>query len=416
MLAGVPQCDETEANAGTCPAASQIGHALVQSGPGGSPLTIPQPGEPEIKVFLTGKYGNAPFGLSIVTPVIAGPFNLGRIVTRARIEVDAKTAQITVTTDPLPQIVDGVPTDIRTVDAVIDRKGFMFNPTNCTAQESTGTATGTEGATAPLNSHYGIGGCRELAFKPGFTAATQGKTSKANGASLHVKLVPPHEGPQAGGLEEANIAKVKVELPKALPSRLTTLQKACTSAQFDANPAGCPAASVVGTAVAHTPLLNSPLTGPAYFVSHGNEAFPQLIMVLQGENVTVDLVGNTFISKAGITSSTFASVPDVPVSSFELTLPQGAHSALAANGNLCVQALAMPTEFVAQNGTVLHQSTSIGVEGCSNAISIVSHAVRGRSVTVAVSVPAQGKLKASGKGLSKASKAARTRSRSSRTP
>ena len=153
-------------------------------------------------------------------------------------------------------------------------------------------------------------------------------------------------------------------MPKQLPSRLTTLQKACTNAQFQANPAGCPAASVIGHAKVSTPLLPVPLTGPAYFVSHGGEAFPSLIMVLQGYGVTVDLVGTTFITKAGITSSTFKTVPDTPFNTFELTLPQGKFSALAANGNLCTSKLAMPSEFLAQNGAVIHQSTPVSVTGC----------------------------------------------------
>jgi hypothetical protein len=160
-----------------------------------------------------------------------------------------------------------------------------------------------------------------------------------------------------------------VDLPKQLPSRLTTLQKACTAAVFDANPAACPAASIVASAKAITPILPVPLEGPAYFVSHGNEAFPQLILVLQGYGITIDLVGDTFISKAGITSSTFAHVPDAPVSSFELTLPQGKYSALTANANLCTVkgGLKMPTEFVGQNGAVIHQSTPISVSGCPKA-------------------------------------------------
>jgi hypothetical protein len=150
---------------------------------------------------------------------------------------------------------------------------------------------------------------------------------------------------------------------------LTTLQKACTAAVFDSNPANCPPASIVASAKAITPILPVPLEGPAYFVSHGNEAFPQLILVLQGYGITIDLVGDTFISKAGITSSTFAHVPDAPVSSFELTLPQGKYSALTANANLCTVkgGLKMPTEFVAQNGAVIHQSTPISVSGCPKA-------------------------------------------------
>jgi hypothetical protein len=342
------------------------------------------------KVYLTGPYKGAPFGLSIVTHVIAGPFDLGTVVVRAAIYIDPHTAQVTVTTDPLPQIVDGVPTDIRTINVTIDRPGFTFNPTNCNPMSVTGTIAGVEGASAAVSSRFQVGDCAALKFKPKLTASTSGKTSKANGASLHVKLVAPAEGPQSTGAssgtsgtsgstsgtsgssaqtEESNIARVKVDLPKQLPSRLTTLQKACTSAQFDSNPAGCPAASVVASAKAITPILPVPLEGPAYFVSHGNEAFPQLILVLQGYGVTIDLVGDTFISKSGITSSTFAHVPDAPVSSFELTLPQGKFSALSANANLCTVkgGLKMPTEFVAQNGAVIHQSTPISVSGCPKA-------------------------------------------------
>ncbi len=90
------------------------------------------------------------------------------------------------------------------------------------------------------------------------------------------------------------------------------------------------------------------MTGPAYFVSHGGAAFPDLDVVLQGDGVTVILTGDTFISKAGITSSTFAAVPDVPITRFDLTLPRGTQSALTANGNLCKGKLLMPTTIKAR--------------------------------------------------------------------
>jgi hypothetical protein len=145
---------------------------------------------------------------------------------------------------------------------------------------------------------------------------------------------------------------------------LTTLQKACTDAQFEASPAGCPEASKIGYAKAITPLIPVPLAGPAIFVSHGGEAFPSLIVVLQGYGITIDLVGSTFIGPEGITSTTFKAVPDQPVGSFELTLPEGKYSALAAIGNLCKQDLKMPTSFVAQNGATIYETTKISVTGC----------------------------------------------------
>ena len=205
-----------------------------------------------------------------------------------------------------------------------------------------------------------------MTFKPDFKVSTSGHTSRANGASLDAKILYPTGALGANqASSQSNVAAVKVELPKRLPSRLTTLQKACPAAVFEANPANCPAASIVGHATALTPVLPVPLTGPAYFVSHGGEAFPSLIIVLQGYGVTVDLVGTTFISKAGITSSTFKSVPDVPIGLFDLTLPQGPFSALAANGNLCKGKLTMPTDFTGQNGATLHQQTKIEVTGCA---------------------------------------------------
>jgi hypothetical protein len=210
-----------------------------------------------------------------------------------------------------------------------------------------------------------------------------------------------HEGPSGGGVPgESNIAKVDVQLPVVLPARLTTLQKACTEAQFAANPAGCPQASFVGTAVAHTPILASALSGPAILVSHGGEAFPDLVLVLQGEGVRLNLTGHTQIRK-GITYSHFETVPDAPVASFDLTLPQGPHSALTTDvpgRNLCANTktvtvtkrvtrrvnghnrkvtvkakktvatpLSMPTTITAQNGAVLNQTTKIAVTGCIKA-------------------------------------------------
>jgi hypothetical protein len=367
MISKIPLCQEPQAAAGTCSAASQIGHTVVGAGAGPAPLYIPEAGQPPAPIYLTGPYKGAPFGLSIVVPVIAGPFNLGTVVVRAAISVDPNTAQITVTTDPLPQILAGVPTNLRQINTVIDRPGFMFNPTNCDPSAFSGVAQSAQGTTAAISSRFQVGSCQSLAFKPNFKVTTQGKTSKAKGASLDAKIVYPTTTPGANqASSQANIGYVKVDLPKQLPSRLTTLQQACTAAQFAANPAGCPAASVVGHAKVITPLLPVPVEGPAYFVSHGGEAFPSLTMVLQGDGVTVDLVGTTFIKK-GVTSSTFKSVPDVPFSSFELYLPEGKYSALAANGNLCTSKLVMPTAFIGQNGVEIHQSTKIGVTGCPKA-------------------------------------------------
>jgi len=394
ILSGVRLCAEAQANAGTCGPESLIGSTIVSVGLGGDPFSVTGG-----QVFLTQGYGGAPFGLSIVNPAVAGPYNLGKVVVRARIEVDPHTAALTITTDTsgpyaIPHILDGIPLQIKHVNVTIDRPGFTFNPTNCNPMSITGSIGSTEGTTSPVSVPFQVTNCGALKFAPKFVVSTSGKTSKANGASLTAKL----SYPKAPFGSQTNLTRVKVDLPKQLPSRLTTLQKACTNAQFELNPANCPKESKIGYATVTTPLLPVPLQGPAIFVSHGGEAFPSLTMVLQGYGVTVDLVGTTFISKKGITSTTFKTVPDVPFNTFELKLPQGKFSALGANKNLCAlthavttkktvkvkshghtkkvvkkttkqvgESLIMPTEFVAQNGATIHQSTPVAVIGCTKA-------------------------------------------------
>ena len=354
VLTGVPLCHEAEANAGTCSAASEIGKTIVSVGLGSDPFTVTGG-----QVFLTEGYKGAPFGLSIVNPAKAGPFDLGKVIVRAKIEVDLHTAALTVTTDAIPHILDGIPLQIKHVNVTIDRPGFTFNPTNCSSFKVSGGIGSVEGASSPVEVPFQITNCAALKFAPTFSASTSGKTSKAKGASLSVKITYP-KGPFG---TYANVAKAKVSLPKQLPSRLTTLQKACLAATFEKNPASCPAASIVGHAKVITPIVPVPLEGPAYFVSHGGEAFPDLTIVLQGYGITIDLIGSTQI-KSGITTTTFKATPDAPFSSFELNFPQGPNSALAANANLCSSKLTMPTELTAQNGLLFTQQTKIAVKGC----------------------------------------------------
>jgi hypothetical protein len=388
-LSAVALCGEPAARLGACPASSEIGSLTVAAGAGANPFYVTGG-----KVFLTGPYKGAPFGLSIVVPAKAGPFDLGTVVVRGSVAVDPTTAALTVTTDPLPTILDGIPLDLRMVHVDIGKSGFIFNPTNCDPLSVSGTLTGGLGSVEPIANDFQVTNCAALGFKPSFHVSTSGKTSRLNGASLDVKVSYP-----AGSMgTESNLAKVKVELPKQLPSRLTTLQKACPDTVFNANPAACPVDSRVGRATARTPIIPEALSGPAFFVSHGGAKFPELIIVLSGYGVTVYLHGETFISKAGITSSTFNGIPDVPVSSFELALPEGSDSALAANGDLCAstrttsvrrrvtrvvhgrrvtksittrrvqpRGLTMPTEFVAQNGALLRQTTQLEVTGCAKA-------------------------------------------------
>jgi hypothetical protein len=379
-IPSVPLCGEPQAQLGSCAPASQIGTATVSAGAGPEPYAFSGP------VYLTGPYEGAPYGLSIPVAAVAGPFDFGTVLTRAAISVDPYTARPIVTSS-LPTIVDGVPLRLRTLSVSVDRPSFLFNPTNCGPLASETTLTSTLGATQNVSSPFAVGDCGALAFKPSFQVSTAANTSKAGGASLRVLLTQP--------AHEANMKSVSVRLPKQLPSRLTTLQKACPEATFAANPVDCrPLGAEVGNATVTTPVLPGALTGSVYLVSHGGAAFPDLDLVLEGDGVRVILTGNTNI-KGGITSSTFAAIPDVPVSSFVLSLPVGPHSALSANGSLCkptqtiserklitrrvrhrlvhihktitrqvAAALSMPTTITGQNGAVMTQNTRIAVSGC----------------------------------------------------
>lgn len=408
-VGSVPECGEAqirEAEAGTggCPESTRVGTVTAGAGPGPNPLFVTG------KAYWTGPYKGAPFGMVVVVPAIAGPFHLGNVVVRQALYINPLTAQATDVSDPFPRFLDpvgangqkaGIPIDLRRVDVAIDREDFAFNPTSCEHMKVTGSMSSVGGASQALEAPFQVANCAALAFNPTFKVSTSAKTSKKNGASLHASVTYPKE--TIG--KDANLKYVKVELPKALPSQLETLKHACLESVFNANPAGCPVGSVVGSAIVHTPVLPGPLQGPAYFVSHGGKEFPSLTIVLQGDGVTVEVVGETYISK-GVTSSTFSSTPDVPFESFELTLPEGANAALAANGNLCDQKLVMPTRLIGQNGVALQQQTRIAVEGCPAGLQVLSKKIEGRTLTLRVVAPSAGTLKASGKGLSSASESA----------
>ncbi len=376
-LTGVPFCTEAQIAAAkvksgaqeeadpSCPVASQIGHTLVGVGVGS--VLAYTPG----KLYMAGPFQGAPFSVVAITSAKVGPFDLGTVAVHLPLNIDPITARVSIpagAADQIPHILDGIVIHVRDIRVYVDRPNFTLNPTNCEALAFSATVYGSgqssanpaDDVPASVTDRFQAANCARLAFKPSFNVSTSGKTSRANGASLNVKLAYPKD---AFG-KDSNIRSVKVSLPRQLPSRLSTLQKACPDSVFEINPAACPAVSRVGQATAATPILPVPLTGPAYFVSHGGAKFPELIIVLQGYGVTIDLHGETFISKAGITSSTFRTVPDQPVTSFQLTLPQGPGSALAANGNLCTAKLKIPTVFTAQSGAVIKQNTTIGVTSC----------------------------------------------------
>ena len=409
-LAGIQECSEAqiaaaiarshpgegalEAESPSCPEASEIGTVTVAAGAG------PKPFYATGHAYLAGPYKGAPFSGVFITPVIAGPFDLGVVLVRAGLYINPETAQVTTKSDPLPQSLDGIPVDIRSITVNVNRPSFALNPTSCTPTQITGEETSTQNQTASLNSRYQVGGCDTLQFTPKLTASVAGQASKQGGATLTVKIVSP-------GVGQANIHKVDLTIPSVLPSRLTTIQKACPERTFDTNPSGCDEGSIIGEGTVHTPLFNNPLHGPAYLVSHGNAAFPDVEYVLQGENVTIVLDGKTDI-KNKITYSRFETAPDAPFTTFETTLPSGPHSALTANVpendnyNLCHQPpIQMPTQLTAQNNLQHTLTTTIEVQNCPTHPSILKHTINNHNhtLTLTLYIPAAGTLKITGKHI-----------------
>jgi hypothetical protein len=376
-IAGVGKCPEADIEAAaqisgkeeiadpSCPASSEVGTVEAGSGVGPDPLQLPG------TAYLTGPYKGAPLGLATIVPAVTGPFDLGNVVVRTALYIDPSDAHVTAVSDPFPTIVDakgadgvtdGFPDRLRTIDVTLNRSAYVLNPTNCSPMSVGAAFTSTTGATSSSTARFQVGGCGELGFKPSFTVSTQGHASKADGESLHV-VIKAKPG-------EANIGKLRIELPKQLPSRQTTLEKACLVSVFDANPAACPEGSLVGMATAVSPLIATPFTGPAYLVSHGAQELPHLDIVLQSEDITI-VLDNKIKIKKGITTSIQETVPDTPVTSFELTFPTGPHSILGTfipeklRYNLCTQKLTMPTLITGQNGAIVQQSTHIAITGCA---------------------------------------------------
>ncbi len=367
-LTGIPLCPEAQANAGTCAEASRIGETTVSSGVGPNPFVVKGG-----RVYLTGPYNGGPFGMSVVIPAVAGPFNLGNVVVRSSIRINPITSQITVVSDPLPTMINsveglqsGIPADIRTVNVTINRPNFTFNATDCNPLEVTGMLSGANGGSESISNHYQAANCANLKFEPTVSVVTAAHSTRSNGASLKFNVAYPK-----GAMGHATwFNEAKFTIPKQFPARLTTLQKACLAEVYETERQNCPKASRIGTAVVHTEVLPVPLEGPVYFVSYGGAKFPDAVLDLRGDNVHIELHGNTLIAK-GVTSATFRNTPDVPFESIEVSLPTGPFSEFGSflpheSHDFCGRHLSMPTFFKASNGAEINEKTPVQVTGCSS--------------------------------------------------
>jgi hypothetical protein len=357
-LAKVALCQEPQAAQGRCEPTSEVGQASVAAGVGPDPYRIDGG-----RVYLTAPYKGGAFGLSIVMPAVAGPFDLGNVVVRASVRVDPHTAQLTILSDPLPRMLDsveglrsGIPADIRAVELMIDRPGFVLNPTSCGSAMVSATIASSAGDRVRVSDPFHAVNCATLPFKLKLSALTRANGEFAgHGASLHLRL--------ATSIGQANIRSLKLDLPQRLPARLESVQGACRQGMFESNPAACAPSSVIGSASVATRVLEAPMRGPVYLVARGH-AFPDMVVVLQGQGIRIDLTGALYVDAKNVTSTTFRAMPDVPIRRFDLILPEGPRSILAAGGSLCAKSLHISAAVNGQNGARLKRGFRVRVSGC----------------------------------------------------
>jgi hypothetical protein len=407
-VGGVAQCAEPQAAAGGCPEASRVGHTVVSAGAGSTPVSIPQPGKPGTAVYLAGPYKGAPFSLSIVVPATAGPLNLGTVVVRAGLSIDPITAQVTVKSDPLPTILMGVPLHVRDIDVIIDRAGFMINPTSCQDKKITATATAVDGRGVGMESRFKVGGCTGLNLKPqlGLTLSGKGQTKDGGHPAVSAVLSQP-----AGG---ANLKKVRVTLPLslALDPDNSDSDALCSFVEGSKPDPKCPTSSIVGRATAVSPVLHEPLSGPVYFVKNERKdpksgrsikTTPKLVIPLVGENgVKLTLTGASDVVDDQLVT-TFDNIPDAPVSSFKMDITGGKKGILVVSAaDICKATQIAAQEIDGQNNKTADASVSIQTPSCP--LKVVSKKVGKTSVAVKVSGLGAGKVTVSGKGIKKTTK------------
>ncbi len=394
-LGSVPLCGEAQANAGTCPAASRIGSTSVLVGSGGEPLPLTG------TISVTGPYKGAPFGLSVVVPAKVGPFDLGDVVVRGALHVDANNAKVTAVTEPFPTIVGGVPVRLRQVNVAMDRPGFMFNPTSCRRQSISGAFWSTAGAAAARSAPFQAQGCDRLKLNPRLSLQWTGKTQMRKDRHPGVKA-------QLGDmLGQANLKKVKVTLPLTAALDPDNAKALCEPAAAARNQ--CPADSRIGWASASTPALHDRVSGPVYFVrgvrlsESGREVktLPKLYVPLTGQGVRVDIWADSAVDKKQRLVSTFREIPDVPVRDFELSINSGKDGILKATNDVCGASKTTTIEYTGHNGGVTERRVAFTAPDCKPQI-VKAENSRNATLPVRVGGIGPGTLTLTGKGIGKA--------------
>ncbi len=346
-LTGVTYCSEadiahaadihapglTELESPSCPASSQVGTSIVGAGAGNHPLYVAG------KAYLAGPYKGAPLSLVVITPAVAGPYDLGNVVVRAAIKVDPVDAHVTTISDPLPSIIEGIPLRLRSIRVNLDRPDFALNPTHCEPLSVSADIFGDQGSLASLRNHFQVANCGTLPFGPKLALRLSGSTRRSGNPALHA-TVTARPG-------EANIASTVVTLPHTEFLDNAHIKSPCTRVQFAAD--ACPASTVIGHASAVTPLLAQPLEGPVYLRSSSHR-LPDVVATLHGQ-IDIELDGRVTATRGRLRTH-FENVPDAPVTKFSLDLAGGKRG-LLENGaveDICSVPELAAVRMTGQNG------------------------------------------------------------------
>jgi hypothetical protein len=342
----------TEQAIPSCPASSAVGTSNVAAGPGTHPFHALG------NVYMAGPFKGAPLSLVVITPALAGPYDYGTVVVRVAIHVDPKDAHVRAISDSVPQVIGGIPLRMRSIQVNLDRPNFIVNPTNCEPMSVASKGIGDQGTTANFSSYFNAVNCATLPFRPKMTITQLGgkkQTKRSKNPSLRFELKT-----RPG---DANLKSVAVTLPKAFAIDQEHLGNICSKAELAKNQ--CQGRQPIGYASTSTPLLDQPLSGPAYAVS-GFGKLPHLAFILAGQ-VTIVPEAISSSVKGGHLRTVVPVIPDAPVGTFTLTLFGQRQGYLENTRSLCARAAITEVQFQGQNGKELTQKvkakTACGSKG-----------------------------------------------------
>jgi hypothetical protein len=359
-LAVAERCSEAAIALDTCPEASRIGTAMVEAGAGATPLVM------RGKLFLTGPYRTtrpyrrSPVGLAIVLPGVAGPFDLGRILVRTGMRLDPRTGRVTIDSDPLPQVVRGIPLRLQTLGIDIDRPGFSSNPTSCSPSEVAVRLEAVDGAVVQRASRFAVGGCDRLRFRPRVAMALTGRREQRRDGNpgLRMRIRSATTG--------ANISSATVAMPALLTGSPIGPAAICSLRQAAAG--RCPDAARIGRTSARTPLLKRPLRGSVYLVQPRGKGLPDVWAMLAAEGIELRVRMRTSLDD-GRMSGEIVDLPDVPLAAFTIDFASGKRGMFVAKRSPCSRgkprAIRSGARLEAHSGAARKVTLRVGVApGC----------------------------------------------------